>query len=168
MQKTWVGNGYGNDWRRKWRPKYVERGKGGGKDPGGRRSGRSQGKMSRLEPSSAMWPKHRDVTAEHYAVHGVAKSRTRLSDWTEWNLRKSRDLIYTLQRSGSSERKFSGESRMTSKDQLINQVSPNRGVSSRISPLVNIYSSVCVRARACAFLFSFPLFPSPFPPVMDM
>ena len=39
---------------------------------------------------------------------------------------------------------------MTSRDQLINQVSPNRVVSRWIPLLVNIYSSVCVYVCVCA------------------
>ena len=39
-----------------------------------------------------------DREAWHAAIHGVAKSWTRLSDWTELNHHKSLEMIYSVQR----------------------------------------------------------------------
>ena len=37
-----------------------------------------------------------DRKAWHAAAHGVAKSRTRLSDWTALNWRSSKQTLYVL------------------------------------------------------------------------
>ena len=43
-----------------------------------------------------------DREAWHAAIHGVAKSQTRLSDWTDWLMRASCPLVYPMHHTTSA------------------------------------------------------------------